>query len=231
LHVDTVIADLLADRSPAKARDLMLAWEESRHASWANACREAEGKAASEKHLPQIRGQLRYHLGESALAEAARVAGVGALPFSTNPPGGNFIVARVGKFALVSLTIRMKQALPRRSMSRKLLSQPNESIDPQGTLFREKSDSEKLTELAYFGCLIAVPDFRDHTVPSHLALAIPNTNLSGWISWIPLPRIHDMLRGRADSGGSGILPAHIPDQAFPKFKVPSRKQEKGDEAK
>src|SRR5258708_7721465 len=148
-----MILDLLTDKLPARARDLMLAWDEQRNASWADAERQAEARAASDGHLPQLRGQFRYHLGERALAEAARAAGIGCIPLKTTPPGGTFIVARIGRFGLVSLAVRYSGLLPRRSITRKLLSQANEPLDPQGELFKERTDpSAVVTDLAYFGC-------------------------------------------------------------------------------
>jgi hypothetical protein len=144
MEIDDLVIDLLTGRVPVHARDLMLAWSERRHSSWADAAREAELRAASSGHLPQIRGQLRYHFGESALMAAARTANVGAMPVPTQPPGGVFIVARVGKFALVSVASADSRKMPRRSVTRKLLSQPNQNLDPQGTFFAEQNSSRWL---------------------------------------------------------------------------------------
>lgn len=233
MQLDISIVDLLADKSPSAARDLILAWSERRNSSWANAAREADARAASPGHLPQIRGQLRYHLGEAALGEAARSANVGAMPLKTTPPGGIFIVARVGKFALVSVTSAHAGLMPRRSVTRKLLSQPNENIDPQTDIFADdRAKPNVVTELAYFGCLVAIPNKRDPSVPAELAFGVPTANLGGWISWIPLPRLHVMLQQKVDAGGARPSQAGtIPDAAFPKFRMPKRDQDAGDESK
>ena len=224
MHVDQTIVDLLADKSPIRARDLMLAWEERRTASWIDAAREAEIRAASGGHLPQIRGQLRYHYGERALAEAARSAGAGAIPLRTNPPGGVFMVARVGRFALVSLVVRYPGLMPRKSISRKILSQANETLDPQSRLALGDDETPRIvTELAYFGCLAVVPSRADPTSPAILALGVPNRALSEWICWIPSHRLNAELQARVDAvAGKGEAPSSgsVPDEAFPTFRVP-----------
>jgi hypothetical protein len=231
MTVEHVIVDFLADRAPSKARDLMLHWGERRNASWVDAAREAATRAASGAHLPQIRGQLRYHLGEAALAEAAKSAGVGALPYRTVSPGGVFMVARVGRFALVNLMVRRPELLPRRSVTRTMLSQANEKIDPQHRL--DLGDERRaVTELAYFGCLATVPG-NDPTAPSILALGVPNAALNSWLAWIPLHRLHAFLQARVDGTGGrtdGHAPAEgsIPDNAFPKFRVPKRNESEED---
>jgi hypothetical protein len=208
MTVEHVIVDLLADRAPTRARDLMLYWGERRSASWVDAAREAADRAASGGHLPQIRGQLRYHLGEAALTEAARSAGVGALPYRTVSPGGVFMVARVGRFALVNLMVRRPEFLPRRSVTRTMLSQANEKIDPQHRL--DLGDERQVvTELAYFGCLVTVPSSNDPTAPSILALGVPNAALNSWLAWIPLHRLHAFLQGRVDGAG-GRIDGHVP---------------------
>jgi hypothetical protein len=224
---ESTILDLLTDKSPSKARDLMLAWSERRSASWADAALQAGARAASDGHRPQLRGQLRYQLGEMALAESARAAGVGAIPLRTMPPGGTFIVARTGRFGIVSLTVRHADLMPRRSMTRKLLSQPNDALDPQAELFSTRADPA-VTELAYFGCLVAVPSRGDPSVPAELAFAVPNSALQSWISWIPLHRLHGQLQARVD-GFTGVSPEvdTLPDLAFPKFRLPKRDEEDG----
>ena len=168
----------------------------------------------------KIRGQLRYHLGEVALANAARGNGIGLIPLKTQPPGGIFNVARAGRFALVTLTVRYPGLLPRRSVTRELLSQPNEAIDPNLQLPLDDRDRQVLTELAYFGCLTAVPSAADPSVPSILALGIPNRGLSNWISWIPLHRLHALLQERVNSSKREEPTSSVPDQVFPKFRVP-----------
>jgi hypothetical protein len=207
---------------------MMLAWEEHRTASWADAARDAEARAASDGHLPQIRGQLRYHGGEVALAQAARSVGAGAIPLPTRPAGGIFTVARIGRFALVSLMVRERHKLPRRTVTRKLLSQPNEALDPQSSLFRDDAP-KPVTELAYFGCLVAVAARPDPTIPAEMALAIPTRGMDGWISWMPLHRLHSMLRTRADAVPTRVDESDLPDVAFPTFRLPTEREELGDE--
>jgi hypothetical protein len=225
---DEVVLDLLTDRNPQRARNMMLAWEERRTASWADAARDAEARAASEGHLPQIRGQLRYHGGETALAQAARGVGAGAIPLQTRPAGGIFTVARVGRFALVSVMARERQKLPRRTVTRRLLSQPNQALDPQGALFGE-DEAHPVTELAYFGCLVAVAARRDPTTPAELALAISARGMDRWISWMPLHRVHSALQTRADAAPTPADDGELPDIAFPTFRIPSEREESGDE--
>jgi hypothetical protein len=225
---DGVVLDLLSDKNPERARNVMLAWDERRNSSWADAARQAESRAGSDGHLPQIRGQLRHHLGEVALAQSARSGGAGAIPLVTKPPGGIFIVARVGRFALVSAAVRENQLMPRRTITRKLLSQPNDSLDPQTSLRFDDSVPKPITELAYFGCLIAVASRRDPTVPAELALAIPTAALDRWISWIPLHRLHALLRERTDmAGDAGEV--DVPDIAFPTFRVSKEREDSGDD--
>jgi hypothetical protein len=209
----------------------MLAWSEARHASWADAGREAENRSASDGHLPQIRGQLRYHLGQMALVQATRAVNAGCIPFRTKPPGGIFMVARIGRFALVSLTVRETWMLPRRSLTRKMLSQPNESLDPELRLFEDRvSLGRGITELAYFGCLTTVPNKRDPSVPSELAFAVPKADLSGWICWIPFPRLHAMLQERVDASPQEEPDTGpIPDMAFPRFRLPKQRKDTGDD--
>ncbi|QWG14480.1 hypothetical protein KMZ29_07370 [Bradyrhizobium sediminis] len=225
---EEIALDLLTDRNAERARNMMLAWDERRNSSWADAARDAEARAASDGHLPQIRGQLRYHLGEAALAQAARSAGAGAIPLKTQPPGGVFTVARVGRFALVSATVQKPKAFPRATMSKKLLSQPNSALDPQTTLFDDKP--KPVTDLAYFGCLITVAAMRDPSSPAELALAIPTPSLNRWIAWIPLHRLHAMLQERVDRGaGSRAGEDSVPDVSWPTFKIPGDKKGFGED--
>jgi hypothetical protein len=225
---DRVVVDLLTDRHAQRARNVMLAWDERRNSSWADAAREAEARAASDGHLPQIRGQLRYHLGEVALAQAARSAGAGAIPLATKPPGGIFTVARIGRFALVSVMVHNHGHMPRQTVTRKILSQPNESLDPQSSLPFGNPVPKPITDLAYFGCLIAVTAKRDATVPAELALAIPAAGLDRWISWIPLHRLHALLQERTDEGSSDVGDSGVPDIAFPTFRIPVDHKDSGD---
>jgi hypothetical protein len=220
--LEALILDLLADRNPAQARDFVLAWGERRNASFADAQRQAVSRAASVDHLPQIRGQLRYHLGEIALGNSAGAVKAGQLPVKTDPPGGVFIVARIGRFALVSLTTRKKHALPRRSITRKLMSQRNLDLEPQRSLL-DPIGSRGATELAYFACLVAVLWKRDPSVPSELAIAVPNASLSDWLTWMPLHFAFAQLQARIDSGtGSSPSIGPIPDNVFPKFRLPKQ---------
>jgi hypothetical protein len=227
---EELVLDLLIDRNAARARNMMLSWDERRTSSWADAARDAEARAASEGHLPQIRGQLRHHLGETALAQAARSAGAGAIPLKTQPAGGIFTVARVGRFALVHATVQKPKMMPRATMSKKLLSQPNAALDPQRSMFDDQSEPKLVTDLAYFGCLITVAATRDPTVPFELAFAIPTTRLDRWISWIPLHRLHAMLQERVDrEGGVQTGDAAVPDISWPTFRVPGEKKDLGDD--
>jgi hypothetical protein len=227
---DQLALDLLTDRNAVRARSMMLSWDERRNTSWADAARDAEVRAASEGHLPQIRGQLRYHLGEAALAQAARSAGAGAIPLKTQPAGGVFTVARVGRFALVSATVQNRKTMPRATMSKKLLSQPNEALDPQTSMFDDPSKPKLVTDLAYFGCLITVAATRDPTSPSELAFAIPTSRLDRWISWIPLHRLHALLQERVDrEGGVQTGDDSVPDISWPTFRVPGDKKGFGED--
>ena len=223
--LEETVLDLLTERNAGQIRDFMAAWGEHRNTSWVNAHREAHARAASGGHLPQIRGQLRYHLGELALAESARSTKVGVLPFVTTPPGGAFMIARLGRFAVISLTVRKNRLSPRRSVTRKLLSQPNAELEPQHRLALDgRASARGATELAYLGCVVAVPCKADPTVPSELVFAVPTAALNDWIVWIPLHRMHALLQERADAGrASQRTPgATIPDHVFPKFRLPKR---------
>lgn len=225
---EEIALELLTDRNAERARNMMLAWDERRSSSWADAARDAEARAASDGHLPHIRGQLRYHLGEAALAQAARSAGAGAIPLKTQPPGGVFTVARVGRFALVSATVQNRKAMPRATMSKKLLSQPNGALDPQSSFLDDKP--KLVTDLAYFGCLITVAAMRDPTSPAELAFAVPTPSLDRWISWIPLHRLHAMLQERVDRGvGPQSTEDSVPDISWPTFKVPGEKKGFGED--
>jgi len=232
MDVDETVLDLLTDRVPIKARDFMLAWSEYRTTSWADAARDAATRAGSDGHLPQIRGQLRYHEGEVSVADACRASGVGVIPLRTRPPGGVFNVARVGKFSLVSVAVRYPGLMPRASVTRKLLSQSNETLDPCLRMdFGVPEAPRVITELSYFGCLATVPSISDKSVPAILALGIPNAAVTEWITWIPFHRLHTSLQERADkfSPGDAPSPAVIPDQAFPTFRAPKVDDAENDE--
>ena len=227
MDVEERIAGLLADKSPINARDLMLFWSETRSSSWADADREAQARSASNGHLPQHRGQLRYHYGQTALVDACRRAGLGSIPMRTSPAGGVFIVGRVGRFALVSMTVKHAWIMPRRSITRTMLSQANETIEPQERLFHEPRPAS-VTELAYFGCLIAVPHRHDPSVPAQLALAVPNVGITEWVSWIPLHRLHGLLQARADEASPETGAVEVPDLAIPKFRLPKQRTDQDD---
>lgn len=223
------IVGLLADRDPKQAQDFILAFGEHRTASWADSQRQAALKAASKRHVPHFRGQLRHQLGETALANAAQVAKVGCIPFPTVKPGGVFMVARVGRFGLVSLRVGSRRALPRRSPTRLLLSNPNDDIDPQQKLWAaEKASARGATELAYFGCMVVQPSRNDPSAPAEMALAIPNARMTDWLDWIPLPRVFAALQNIVSGDGSAkeapqIRP--IPDRRMPTFRLPKRNGE------
>jgi hypothetical protein len=228
VNAESVIVELLAGRDPGRAGDFFLAWGEQRTASWANAARDARVRAASEGHLKQLRGQLRYHLGEVALGVAARSAGVGAIPMPTRQPGGTFTVARLGRFALVSLAVRRSGGMPRPSSTRDLLSEPNSEIDPQGSLLGEPASARGATELAYLGCLVAVPSKRDPSVPSELILAVPTAAIRDWMVWLPLHCVHVLLNNLRPAATRPAA-ADVPDLAFPTLRLPKRdtKEDKG----
>jgi hypothetical protein len=223
MEIDDVVLNLLADKAPVKARDFMLAYSEHRTTSWADAARDAIVRAGSDGHLPQTRGQLRYHAGELAIAQACHSSGAGVIPLRTRPPGGIFNVARLGRFSLVGVTVTYPGLMPRKSVTRKLLSQPNEALDPCLRLdFGEPKSPRIVTELSYFGCIVTVPSVSDKAIPAIIALGIPNAAVTEWISWIPFHRLHTVLQERADRfyAGDAPQPASVPDNAFPTFRAP-----------
>ena len=142
------------------------------------------------------------------------------------------MVARLGRFALVNQVLRSRDHLPRRSVTRRLLSQPNADIDPQGALaLGDVVNGTVKTELAYFGCLVSVVCRSDPTVPSELAIAIPSRSIDRWIAWIPLHKVHELLQSR--TGGQDEREQHqptseIPDRAFSTFRVPKEGKEGGE---
>lgn len=215
------VIDLLAERGAASAVDFLLAWGEGRNTSWMNAAREAATRCGSIDHLPQIRGQLRYHLGEVALANAAEKAGLGFIPIKSRPPGGVFNVARVGRFALASIVVRQKYAIHRRSVTRLMLGQANKDLEPQTNLFDGQNVARPTAELAYFGCVVAVPWRKDPTVPAALAVGALNADLTKWIEWIPLHRAYALLQERLNSAEPAPSRGFdIPDNVFPKLRLP-----------
>lgn len=224
--MDEQISSLLADHDPQKARNFIQRHEELRTAAWADAHRAAFTRAASGMHIPHLRGQLRYQYGEQALAQAAQEAGCGHLPFVSDPPGAVCVLARVGKFAIASIKLDYDCARPRPSAMRDLLARPNDELDPQGVLFEEATSNPKATELAYFGCLVAVPMRRDPTVPATLAFAVPSANLDRWLCWIPMDRLNAALLTLAERKVlSQRKSGPIADRAFPKLRLPKRPDE------
>ena len=220
------ILELLAGSDPRQAQDFVLSFGENRVASWSDAHRQASTRAASARHLPHYRGQLRHQLGETALSMAAQTANVGCIPFRTVKPGGVFMVARLGRFGIVSLTVPARRSLPRKSPTRRLLSNPNDDLDPQHKLALIGT-SRGATELAYFGCMVTCPSFREPTVPAEMVFAVPNARLNGWIVWMPLPTVYARLQDLFDKGAgpSTTYAKPIPDLRLPKFRLP--KQDRG----
>lgn len=227
------IIGLLADRDPKRAQDFILAFGEHRTASWADSQRQAALKAASRRHVSHFRGQLRHQLGETALMNAAQAAKVGCIPFPTVKPGGVFMVARVGRFGLVSLRVASRRSLPRKSPTRLLLSNPNDDLDPQQKLWgADKASARGATELAYFGCMVVQPSRNDPSVPAEMALAIPNTRMTDWLEWIPLPRMFAALQNLASGDASAKDATHIkpiPDRRMPTFRLPKRDSQADEE--
>ena len=204
------ILDLLAGRNPKQAQDFILAFGEHRAASWADS-----------------------QLGETALASASQVARAGCIPITTIKPGGVFMVARVGRFGLVSITVADRKSMPRKSPTRRLLSNPNDDIDPQRKmLLADRAFARGTTELAYFGCMVACPSPRDPAIPSEMVLAIPNARMSEWIAWIPLTRIYAQLQdliSKDTQAKDAPQSKPIPDRRIPRFKLPKRDREAGDD--
>lgn len=227
------ILSLLAGSNPKQAQDFILAFGEHRAASWADSHRQAATRSASQKHVPPFRGQLRHQLGETALSNAAQVARAGCIPITTVKPGGVFMVARIGRFGLVSLSISGRRSMPRRSPTRRLLGEPNEDLDPQQKLWlAEKVSSRGATELSYFGCMIACPSRRDPTAPAEMVLAVPNARLNEWLGWIPLTRAYALLQDlivNDDVFKNISQPKPIPDRRLPTFRLPKRDLEAGEE--
>lgn len=230
--VENTVVDLLTARGVEQAVDFFRSWDERRNASWANAHRDAMAHAASGKHVPQARGQLRQIYGENAVREAASSAKAGSLPVVSAPPGGVFMAARIGRFALSSITVRHRKFMPRRSITRILMSARNHDIDPQVALaLSEAGAVSQVAELAYFGCLVAIPCRADPTVPSDLLLAVPNSRLTDWVLCLPLPRLHALLQDRATSPiyDPSTELGDIPDRVFSTFRIPTPNKGAGDE--
>lgn len=229
--MDDEIADLLLATNPGTARSFFSHWEEKRSASLADAQKIARERAASEGHLSAIRGQLRYHLGELALRDAAAAAGIGAMPMATVMPGAKFMLARVGRFGIVSIKTNSARRMPAASKTRKLLARPNDIIDPQQS-FLESPFSHKPMELAYLGCLVVVPSTKDPREPSELFFAVPNAQCNRWINKISLTRLHALLLDRDAAGaGKGVAPSvAVQDNAFPTIKLPKTDESDTDQS-
>ncbi len=230
--MDQDILKLLAGTNARQAQEFILSFGENRVASWAEAHRQATLRSASHRHLPHYRGQLRHQLGETALLKAAQTAKIGCISIPTVQPGGAFMVARIGRFGIVSLTVPKKKGLPRRSATRYLLGEPNEDLDPQQKLrFLEKSPSRGATELAYFGCMIAYPAFREPEAPADMVFAVPNARLTNWVEWIPLTKLHASLQDLIGKDVKDAAPyaKQIPDRRIPTFRLPKQGRQAGDE--
>lgn len=224
------ILQLLSGDNPRQAQDFILAFGDYRTSSWSDAQRQASLKSASKRRLPHYRGQLRHQLGETALANAARAANIGCIPVPTIRPGGVFMVARLARFGLVSMNVANKRTMPRRSPTRRLLSSPNDLLDPQQKLaLADRTFGRGATELAYFGCMVACPAYPDPSTPAQLAFAIPNAKLADWIEWIPLTRLHALLQDIIDEQPRvDIVPFKpIVDRRFPTFRLPKHDRDVG----
>lgn len=226
MHLENRIIDLLTSGGVAEVRKFFLTWDEARNASWANAHRQAKLLAPSPGHLPALRGQLRHQLGEEALATAAEKAKFGIIARPTEQPGACMMLARVGRFALTSIKVRHRMLLPRQSLTRTVLSRPNLELDPQSDLLRDDA-SRSLTELAYFGCLIAVPSNSDPSAPGELCLAVPDGSMRDWLKVLSIETVHGMLLDRAagskkakPTGASKIEDKVIPQIIVPKIEKP-----------
>jgi hypothetical protein len=143
------------------------------------------------------------------------------MPMQSTQPGASFMIARVGRFALMSVKVSGTGALPRRSATRALLSRPNDEIDPQTRLF-EDAKARKKTELAYFGCLVSIPCKVDPTVPAELAIAVLSAATNRWLCWMSIPQACGGLMAVSTSPSRNRSPQTeaIPDRAFPKLRVP-----------
>lgn len=226
---ERVVVNHLATQGAERASEFFLAWAERRNASWGNAHRDAEQKAASSHHLAGARGQFRHIYGETAVKEAAAAAKVGCLPIVSTPLGGVFMTARVGRFALSSVVLRNDRSMPRRSATRTTMSGRNYEIDPQVALdLPGASSTQVVTELAYFGCLVSMPCWSDPTVPSRLLIAVPDASLTRWALRMELYRLHALLQNRVISTDVNDIPkedGEIPDNVFSTLRV--AKQNKG----
>lgn len=220
MDLENRIVDLLTASDPEKARKFFRIWDEERSASWATANLQAKNNAASEGHISALRGQLRHQFGEDALAKTAKAAEVGHFPKPTEKPGAHMMLARVGKFALTSVKVSDRGLLPRRSLTRSILSRANQNIDPQLDMISEPKDNG-LTELAYFGCLLAVPSVVDHSAPYGLYLAVPNNGMTGWLKTLSIETLHAMILNRQSGKGASKAETakKVDDKAFPQIRV------------
>jgi hypothetical protein len=149
-------------------------------------------------------------------------------------PGGAFMIARVGRFGLAGVTVRRRDLMPRRSVTRSILGARNHDIDPQhGLGFGEGRHAPAVTELAYFACMLATPCRADPSVPAEILYAVPDWTLTEWLLQMPLHRLLALLQDRIASGASGAKgdvaakaePGEIEDLVFPKFRLPKPDQD------
>lgn len=132
------------------------------------------------------------------------------------------MLARVGRFALTSVKVSDRTKLPRESLTRSVLSRPNHKIVPQSEMFpNTAAEADGLEELAYFGCLLAVPSVMDHSAPYGLYLAIPNHGMTEWIKTLSIETLHaKLLNLQSGEGGSEVqAPKAIEDKAMPRIRV------------
>ena len=131
------------------------------------------------------------------------------------------VLARVGRFALASVKVRHRSFLPRASVTREVLSRPNLALDPQGS-FLEGSKTNAPTELAHFGCLIAVPSACDPSAPGELCLAIPDGTMRSWLKVLSIETIHGMLLDHTARGEKTVpgKASKIEDKVIPQIRVP-----------
>lgn len=227
MDLEDRIVELLTSPDSDVARKFFRAWDEERSASWATANLQARKSAASEGHIRALRGQLRHQFGEDALAKAAKTAGVGHFAKPTEKPGAHMMLARVGKFALTSVKVNDRELLPRGSLTRSVLSRANQKIMPQLDML-SKPEPESVTELAFFGCLLAVPSTVDHSAPYGLYLAVPDNQMTGWIKTLSIETLHAMILNRQsgkDASKAGSA-KKVEDNAIPQIRLSKQDKSK-----
>lgn len=220
--MDAVLSRLLTGAQVSQAIDFFDAFTEKRTTSWAEADLQAKGKAASLSHIPELRGQLRHHLGEEALKASAEQAGLATTTMRSAPAGGVFQLARIGRFALSSVKTNVERGRLRPAVTRELLARANHELDPQSSLLPPEPGSATVHEIAYFGCLAAVPTRRDPMVPSILALGVPDVSMRHWLFWIPLPMLAAKMRGIRETGVAPKAEPEQKDAAFPTLLLPKK---------